>query len=117
MASNWVGFACGYASYGAVQWRLPLALQIPWGIILFIGLAVFMPDSPRSLIQKGDVERARRAFFKARSGGRLGQGEDEAGRDEFEVMRLQIEAEMQRENLSYGQIFTLFRHRVLVYVL
>jgi MFS family permease len=39
MMSNWVGMACGYAPYGAVQWRLPLGIQIPWGIIMFIGLS------------------------------------------------------------------------------
>ena len=27
--SNWVGFACSYAPYGPVQWRLPLGIQIP----------------------------------------------------------------------------------------
>ena len=27
--SNWVGMACSYAPYGVVQWRLPLAIQIP----------------------------------------------------------------------------------------
>jgi MFS family permease len=36
MTANWVGFACGYAPYGPVQWRVPLAIQIPWGIILFV---------------------------------------------------------------------------------
>jgi hypothetical protein len=38
MSANWIGFACGYAPYGVAQWRVPLALQIPWGIILFTGL-------------------------------------------------------------------------------
>ncbi|KAI1177698.1 hypothetical protein F4777DRAFT_576775 [Nemania sp. FL0916] len=27
MTANWVGFAGNYASYDAVRWRLPLALQ------------------------------------------------------------------------------------------
>ena len=29
MMSNWVGFAGSYAPYGQMQWRLPLAIQIP----------------------------------------------------------------------------------------
>lgn len=28
MTSNWVGMACSYASYGPLQWRLPLAIQV-----------------------------------------------------------------------------------------
>ena len=37
MMSNWVGFACSFAPYGPVQWRLPLGIQIPWGIVMFAG--------------------------------------------------------------------------------
>ena len=62
MASNWVGFACSYATNGTVQWRLPLGIQLPWGIIMFIGLSTFMPNSPRQLIRQGKVEQARREF-------------------------------------------------------
>lgn len=92
MASNWVGFACGYAPYGAVQWRLPLGIQIPWGIILFIGLSTFMPDSPRMLIRKGKIEAARKEFIKIRRD--LGEHEITA---EFALMRAQIEFEKGRE--------------------
>jgi MFS family permease len=66
MMSNWVGMACGYAPYGALQWRLPLGIQIPWGIIMFVGLSTFMPNSPRQLIRKGKVEQARTAFTRIR---------------------------------------------------
>ena len=27
MMSNWIGFACSYAPYGPIQWRLPLGIQ------------------------------------------------------------------------------------------
>src|SRR6201996_2903464 len=67
MVSNWVGYACGYASNGNLQWRLPLAIQVPWGIILFAGLATFMPNSPRQLIRNNKLEEARRAFIRIRS--------------------------------------------------
>ncbi len=110
MMSNWVGFACSYAPYGATQWRLPLGLQIPFGVIMFAGLATFMPDSPRQLIRVGKVEEARRQY------GRIHRGvkdEGEVGR-EFAHMRGQIEFEMEREITSYGEIWKLFRHRVLV---
>ena len=109
MASNWVGFACGYAAYGSTQWRLPLGVQIPWGIIMFIGLSTFMPDSPRQLIQKGKVDRARIEFIKIR---RDLQSHEVV--EEFALMKGQIEYEMQQEKLSLAEIWKLFRHRVMV---
>jgi hypothetical protein len=107
--SNWVGFACSYAPYGAVQWRLPLGIQIPWGIILFIGLATFMPNSPRQLIRHGKIEQAKVEFTKIRRDLHSHQAQEE-----FALMRAQIEYEMEREVKSYLEIFKLFRHRALV---
>ncbi|KAE8407689.1 general substrate transporter [Aspergillus pseudonomiae] len=109
MASNWVGYACSFAPYGPVQWRLPLGIQIPWGIIMFCGLITFMPNSPRHLIRNGKVELARDEFKRIRRDLRP----DEMHR-EFEIMAAQIEYEMEREITSYKEIFRLFRHRVLV---
>jgi MFS family permease len=112
MMSNWVGFACGYAPYGALQWRLPLGIQIPWGVIMFVGLATFMPNSPRQLIRQGKVDEARREFIKIRR-----DLHSHDVHEEFALMRAQIEYEMQREITSYKEIFRLFRHRVMVYVI
>jgi hypothetical protein len=109
MMSNWVGFACGFAPYGPAQWRLPLGLQIPFGAILFVGLATFMPDSPRQLVRAGKIESARIEFSKIRRDLK----EEELGQ-EFNFMQTQIEFEMQGEIHSYIEIFKLFRHRVLV---
>ncbi|KAJ5218377.1 Major facilitator superfamily domain general substrate transporter [Penicillium cinerascens] len=109
MASNWVGFACSYAPYGPVQWRLPLGVQIPWGIIMFAGLATFMPNSPRQLIRSGKIELARSEFTRIRRG-----FHEHEVQEEFLLMQTQIEYEMEREITSFREIFKLFRHRVLV---
>ncbi|KAJ9641699.1 uncharacterized protein PV06_03728 [Exophiala oligosperma] len=109
MMSNWVGFACSYASYGPTQWRLPLGIQIPWGLILFTGLATFMPNSPRQLIRKGKIEEARRHFMRIRR-----DLNNHEVHEEFVLMRAQIEFEMQREIKSIKEVFKLFRHRALV---
>ncbi|KAL1958645.1 hypothetical protein VTO42DRAFT_3988 [Malbranchea cinnamomea] len=109
MMSNWVGFLCSYAPYGPTQWRLPLGIQIPWGVILVAGLLTFMPNSPRQLIRSGDVEGARQEFIKIRRDLHPHQVDEE-----FALMRAQIEFEMQREITSYREIFRLFRHRALV---
>ncbi|KAF7359490.1 MFS monosaccharide transporter [Mycena sanguinolenta] len=111
MVSNWVGFACGYASFGPVQWRLPLALQLPWGIIMFIGLATFMPNSPRELIYKNKIDDARRTFATIRP-----DLQPHELPQEFSLMHAQIEYEREREIKSYREIFRLYRHRVLVAV-
>jgi MFS family permease len=109
MMSNWVGFACGHAPYGPKQWRLPLGLQIPFGIMLGLGLVTFMPDSPRQLARNGQIDKARREFLKIRRD--LNANEVH---EEFTFMQTQIDYEMQREITSYREIFRLFRHRVLV---
>lgn len=111
MMSNWVGFACGHARYGPLQWRLPLGLQIPFGVILFIGLFTFMPDSPRQLVRDGQIEKARCEFLKIRRD----LSSDEAG-EEFAFMQTQIEYEMAREIKSFREIWRLYKHRVLVAV-
>lgn len=108
MMSNWVGFACGFARYGTTQWRLPLGLQIPFGIIMFIGLATFMPNSPRQLIRQGKIDQARMEYVKINR-----DMPSHEAHQEFAFMRAQIEYEMQREISSYKEIFKLFQHRVL----
>ncbi|KAF4549589.1 Sugar (and other) transporter-like protein 65 [Elsinoe fawcettii] len=109
MTANWVGFAGGYAPYGQVQWRVPLAIQIPWGIILFIGLMTFMPNSPRQLIQKGQIENARRELMRIRS-----DLTDDEVHKEFKIMRGQIQYEMERKILSFKEMFKIYRRRVSV---
>lgn len=87
-------------------------MQVPWGVILFCGLATFMPDSPRQLLRIGKVDDARREFLKIRK-----DLNSQAAGQEFALMRAQIEYEVEREVKSYKEIFRLFRHRALVWVL
>ncbi|KAK6442372.1 hypothetical protein LTR95_001388 [Oleoguttula sp. CCFEE 5521] len=109
MTANWIGYACGYAPYGAIEWRLPLAMQLPWGIILFIGLSTYMPDSPRQLVQKGKVDEAKHVFARIRS-----DLESDEVQREFGAMHAQIEYERQRKILTFGEMWTLYRRRVSV---
>lgn len=44
-AANWIGYGGAFAS-GDVQWRLPLAMQIPGPVLLVVGCC-FIPYSPR----------------------------------------------------------------------
>jgi MFS family permease len=45
LVANWIGFAGSYAK-GDVQWRVPLAMQIPPAVLLLV-LTIFLPNSPR----------------------------------------------------------------------
>ncbi|KAK2875350.1 hypothetical protein FQN49_001668 [Arthroderma sp. PD_2] len=84
-------------------------IQIPWGTIMFIGLATFMPNPPRQLIRNGKVDEARSEFLKTRRDLR-----EHISLEEFAVLKAQIEYEMQREVTSVKEIFKLFKHRALV---
>lgn len=108
MISNWVGMACSYAPYGSLQWRLPIALQTPWSCILLIGLATFVPESPRYLIFQGRIAHARAVFDRLRIGYNL----DEADH-EFAQMTAQIDFEARRR-LASSERIRLFRYRMAV---
>jgi MFS family permease len=110
MASNWVGYGCSFLPYGQTQWRVPLGLQMPWGVLMLVGLATFMPESPRQLVRRGREGEARRAFSRTRRRD-LALSEVE---QEFDAMKMQIRFEMEREVKSYKEIFKLYRRRAMV---
>ena len=53
-------------SLGALQWRIPFALQLLPGLLLFIGL-FYQNESPRWLVEKHDVTKARHALSRVRA--------------------------------------------------
>ncbi|ESK91099.1 mfs monosaccharide transporter [Moniliophthora roreri MCA 2997] len=109
-AANWIGYLCGYANpetSGSFQWRFPLALQIPPGVILFFGLQFVLPDSPRWLIRHGYDDRARLAYAQIN-----GQAENQ----EFNDMREQILYEKDSEVNSVREAWAKYRKRVAVAV-
>lgn len=46
-------------------YRIPIAVQFPWALILGGGL-LFLPDSPRYFVKKGRVEEAASALARLR---------------------------------------------------
>ncbi|KIY52993.1 hypothetical protein FISHEDRAFT_55630 [Fistulina hepatica ATCC 64428] len=107
--ANWVGYACGFAPYGQFQWRFPLAIQIPPGIVLFAGLLFFFPDSPRWLISVGRDDEARAAFKSVR--GDLNQSELDI---DFELMKDQILFEKHHEVASFAEAWDKYKRRVII---
>ncbi|THU97852.1 general substrate transporter [Dendrothele bispora CBS 962.96] len=110
--ANWIGFACSYAPDStSFQWRFPLALQIPPGVILFLGLQFLLPESPRWLIRHGMDEEAKRAFSRIRgdlNGTRL--------HVEFDEMKEQILYEKATEITSLKEAWNKYRKRVVIAV-
>lgn len=56
MLSNWVTFGFSYLD-GGVAWRIPLALQFIFIVILYLTVP-WLPESPRWLVGKGRFEEA-----------------------------------------------------------
>lgn len=54
--SNWITYAFSFLG-GAVAWRIPLALQFIFIIILYCTVP-WLPESPRWLVQKDRIEEA-----------------------------------------------------------
>lgn len=67
MLSYFVNYGMSsHTSLGALQWRIPFALQILPGVFLFVGL-LFQNESPRWLVEKRNVLEARRALSRVRA--------------------------------------------------
>jgi SP family sugar:H+ symporter-like MFS transporter len=47
------------------SYRIPIAVQFAWGIILFVG-CIFLPETPRWYIKKGRPENAAKSLSKLR---------------------------------------------------
>lgn len=47
------------------SYRIPIALQAIWGLLLGVGLS-FFPDSPRYYVKRGDVDKATKSLSRLR---------------------------------------------------
>jgi MFS family permease len=55
--AGWTGYGSYYETNAAIQWRLPLALQIVAPLLMVLG-SPWIPESPRWLIQRHQSEKA-----------------------------------------------------------
>lgn len=47
------------------SYRIPIAIQFAWGLILAIGL-LFLPDSPRYFVKRGRIDDAAQSLARVR---------------------------------------------------
>ncbi|OJJ43673.1 hypothetical protein ASPZODRAFT_19390 [Penicilliopsis zonata CBS 506.65] len=99
---DWIGYGAAFA-VGNAQWRIPLGIQCVG--TLAIGIApIFIPYSPRWLVQKGRVEEAREVLM------RLHSSENEAFiLNELTIIQQQIDLE---NEVRHEGMFTQIRDLV-----
>ncbi|EDK42773.1 hexose transporter 2 [Lodderomyces elongisporus NRRL YB-4239] len=62
-----IGYCCTYGTKqlnNSAQWRIPLGLCFLWAIFLIVGM-LFMPESPRYLIEKHRLDDAKKSIAKS----------------------------------------------------
>ena len=104
-----LGIFLGYcANYGTEhsykdsrQWRIPLGLGFAWGLFM-IAAMLFVPESPRFLIEVGRMEDARVSVGRSN---KL-PADDPAVIAEVEFLAAGIEAERAEGNASWGELFS-----------
>ena len=59
--ASWVGVGFYFVDLAGAQWRVPLAIQCIFPLVLSCGV-MFLPESPRWLIDQGRVDDAAKSF-------------------------------------------------------
>ncbi|KIJ26124.1 hypothetical protein M422DRAFT_272817 [Sphaerobolus stellatus SS14] len=107
-SSVWVDYFCSFIE-SDVSWRLPLSMQCIIGAILAVG-SLFMPESPRWLIDTGKDDEGLIVIADLR-GGNL---DDAAARREFEEIKEIVEAERSAGDRTYAAMWKRYKYRVLI---
>ncbi len=103
-----LGIFLGYCTdYGTKQrtgsetWRIPLGLSFAWAIFLFLAM-VLMPESPRYLVQIGEIDQARKSLATVNKV----SPDDPAIFKEINEIDAGIQYEKSQGNASWGELFT-----------
>ena len=98
-----MGYCINYATYHEYsdtrQWRITLGLSFGWAILLFTGM-VFLPESPRYLIEKNKLEEAKKSIATSNSV----SSEDPGVYTEVQMIQAGIEREKIAGNASWSQL-------------
>ncbi|CAI4981398.1 ATV_HP_G0125010.mRNA.1.CDS.1 [Saccharomyces cerevisiae] len=103
-----LGIFLGYCTnYGtktytnSVQWRVPLGLGFAWALFM-IGGMTFVPESPRYLVEAGQVDEARASLSKVNKVA----PDHPFIQQELEVIEASVEEARAAGSASWGELFT-----------
>ncbi|KAK3112211.1 hypothetical protein LTR53_011749 [Teratosphaeriaceae sp. CCFEE 6253] len=65
-SSSWIGLGFYFVNAAGAQWRIPLAIQCIWPLLLAAGI-MYLPESPRWLLTKDKHDQAFQAFSRTRA--------------------------------------------------
>ena len=113
MGNSWIGYGSLHAPETIqFQWRFPLAFQVVPAMVLIIGM-IFLPESPRYLIEKEHYAEGMRVLRKLHFDGT----NEEWIEAEFSEIRRTIEAEKGIAAQGWTPMFTVPQWRIrMLYV-
>lgn len=85
---------------GSASWRIPVGLQMLWGLILISGI-FFLPESPRHLLGKGREEEAFRVITSLSGSSK----DDPLVKEQFEELQAGIRAENEGGKATWAECF------------
>ncbi|KAI0694412.1 general substrate transporter [Cytidiella melzeri] len=86
---------------GSASWRIPVGLQMLWGLILLSGI-FFLPESPRHLLGRGKEAEARRVIASLNSVSE----EDIVVLETIEELEIAIKAENEGGKATWAECFS-----------
>ncbi|KAH8896279.1 sugar transporter [Thozetella sp. PMI_491] len=99
-AAQWIGYGCTQSTT-SFQWRFPLSFQVVPALILACGI-LFLPESPRWLMEKDRVKEARTNLRRLHYNGK----NEEFLALEFSEISQSIAADRLQKSYTFKQILT-----------
>ncbi|QLQ80705.1 hypothetical protein HG537_0E00580 [Torulaspora globosa] len=99
-----LGYCTNYGTknyHDSTQWRVGLGLCFAWALFM-VGGMLFVPESPRYLVEVGNFEEAKRSLSRSNKV----SVDDPALLAELDAIAAGVEAEKLAGNASWGELFT-----------
>ncbi|AMD19249.1 HBR348Cp [Eremothecium sinecaudum] len=85
----------------AIQWRLPLGLGFAWAFLMIFGM-LFVPESPRYLVEVNKIEEAKRSLARSNKV----PIDDPGILAELDEIRAGVEVQRQAGSATLGELFS-----------
>lgn len=100
-----IQYGCSFID-GQAAWRLPMGIQMIPTLSLML-LMIYLPESPRWLVQKGRVEEALKVLARVHSNGDV---DDQYVQAEYDEITATLEYEKMLDQPTYWQILFSKKH-------